>query len=264
MPKNMCKMCKHTFWKEFNKEIRIIQRYNSNSWWKLKQSPRVSQRAATFKIFENSQEYVCDRVFIVTLQTHVLQFSQKKCSYKGDSQNGVLCKTWAKKPRLYYLSRSYRSWTGWFVSTNSITFDQESECFSCLCRFEIGKNNHRHLSRWLHTCNEAEIFQQKEINKTAGPQLQHKCFHVNLQCSLLPFSRYCCSKVVGVITRPAGCKKRKGAKMFDFCWSCLKSEWSISLAGFDFFHYYGDPFSMGKIEKLDFWDPNNSTNFKHQ
>ena len=57
-------------------------------------------------------------------------------------------------------------------------------------------------------------------------------------------------------------------KMFYFCWNCLKSEWLTSLGGFKWFLFFYfffilcffilfNPF----VEKLDFWNSNNSTNF---
>ena len=59
----------------------------------------------------------------------------------------------------------------------------------------------------------------------------------------------------------------KTKKMFGFCWNCLKSDWLKRLGTFEWFLISlisFNPFSTGKILKLDFWDPNNSTNFKHQ
>ena len=51
------------------------------------------------------------------------------------------------------------------------------------------------------------------------------------------------------------------------CWNCLKSDWITRLGGFEwvvrFFELF-NYFSATKIKKLDFWDTNNYTNFKHQ
>ena len=52
----------------------------------------------------------------------------------------------------------------------------------------------------------------------------------------------------------------KTKKMLDFYWNYLKIDCLTSLGVLILFK----PFSPGKTEKLDFWDSNDSTNFKYQ
>ena len=53
--------------------------------------------------------------------------------------------------------------------------------------------------------------------------------------------------------------------MFGFCWNCLKNDFFTNLGGFEWFLFcfiLFNSFSPEKIGKLDFWDFDNSTNFK--
>ena len=77
---------------------------------------------------------------------------------------------------------------------------------------------------------------------------------------LLPTQRWTPSKGVKIFLK-------KAKKILGICRYCLKGDWITSSVGFEWFLnllILFNPLSTGAPEKLDFWDANNYTNFKHQ